>query len=153
MAGFRRRDDNGGLRGFQQRVQRREPEALDAIALVLLRSLKVEVSTPGRGRLYRLPTARTRRVALQQHHRRGTPRLHRASAPGQPPTVDTGSYRESFAFARVSATKRRVGTDDKRATWFERGTLRMAKRPHFSVAFRKVEREMGDVLRDILGRP
>lgn len=153
MGGFQRRDRDGGLKGFQRRVNAREPEALDAIAMILTRALKVEVSTPGKGRLYRVRSMRRRRVTLAGHARRADVRMHRASAPGQPPAVDTGSYRNSLGWERVSATKRRVGTGDKRASWFELGTPRMAKRPHFEPAFAKVEREMGNVVGDILGRP
>lgn len=62
---------------------------------------------------------------------------HRASAPGQAPATDTGSYKNSWNF-QVSTNRfggeAAVGTGDKRGPWLEFGTRRMAARPHLRPA-------------------
>lgn len=152
MSGFKWNggDPRKALRAFQRRVEQKEGAALDAIAILLERTLKVEVSTPGRGRTYRL--ARVSRNGLRQRTKRGvrTYIMHRASAPGDPPTVNLGSYRNSIGWRRMSLTTRRVGTDDQRGKWFEDGTPHMAKRPHFEPALKKIEKEMGKIITDHL---
>lgn len=60
---------------------------------------------------------------------------HRASAPGEPPAVDTGSYRASIHFDLPAGVgpvpEGRVLTNDRRGPWLEYGTRTMAPRPHF----------------------
>lgn len=88
------------------------PRDLDEIGSLLTNALTVELSTPGRGRLYG---------------------RHRASAPGDPPAPDTGRLRASYGFttARTGAGgELTVGTGDKKAKWLEFGTSRMRPRPH-----------------------
>ena len=75
--------------------------------------IKRLLSQPGTGRLY------------------GT---HRASAPGNPPAVDTGTYRGSWR-NRILASGAglhggEIYTTQERGPWLENGTARMAARPH-----------------------
>ena len=75
--------------------------------------MKRLLSQPGRGRLYG---------------------AHRASAPGQPPAVDTGTYRASWRhrFGGIGSASPTgdVYTEQERGPWLEFGTARMAARPH-----------------------
>lgn len=59
--------------------------------------------------------------------------MHQASAPGQPPAVDTGKYRATWkADGGIDAAGpfSRIYTADKRAMWLEFGTRNMKPRPH-----------------------
>lgn len=65
------------------------------------------------------------------YQRSNPPRLHQASAPGEAPAVDMGTF---IASVRVQKTRyhnqpAKLGSDDFRAEWFEHGTSRMAARP------------------------
>jgi len=77
-----------------------------------------KVSQPGTGSVYR---------------RGGV--THQASAPGQPPAVDTGSYRASIHVDLSGVgdpiPEGVVRTNDRRGPMLEYGTRRMAPRPHF----------------------
>jgi len=65
------------------------------------------------------------------YRRSNPPRLHQASAPGEAPAVDFGTFVASVRVQRTSHANQpaRVGSDDFRAEWFEHGTSRMAARP------------------------
>lgn len=92
------------------------PKAFDRLGAVLVGRIKQHLSKPGTGRVYR---------------RRSV--LHRASAPGEPPAVDTGKYRNSWGWTVVGEGAKAelwVGTGDKRGPWLEYGTSRMLPRPH-----------------------
>lgn len=80
------------------------------------------LSKPGTGRTYGRPGA-SGPTAVQ----------HRASAPGQPPAVDTGKYRASWWWrtgSEAGVDYVEIGTNDKRGPWLEHGTTRMSPRPH-----------------------
>lgn len=71
---------------------------------------------------------------------------HRASAPGEPPAKDTGSYhipsRRRWTGTRATGA---VFTTDERGPWFIDGTADMKPRPHFHPAIkehRKRHREL-----------
>lgn len=96
---------------------------LERVAVILTSAVKVKLSKAGTGRLY--PARRSK----------GQNRTadHRASAPGEPPAVDTGKYRASWDWRHGRDSHGPyvdVGTNDKRGPWFEFGTTRMAARPH-----------------------
>jgi hypothetical protein len=109
------------LRRYADATDKAIPGAADAIAQGLRNEIVSTLSRPGTGRLYR-----RRSVS------------HRASSPGSPPAVDTGSYRASWRAWTEGASPRviaAVGTGDKRGPWLEHGTSRMAARPHVRPAF------------------
>lgn len=86
------------------------------IGVEAVNEMKKILSQPGGGRTYR---------------RHGV--LHRASAPGDPPAVDTGKYRASWNYQVGDDAEGpfvEVGTNDKRGPWLEFGTRRMKARPH-----------------------
>lgn len=92
--------------------------ALDKTAKGLLDSITNDwLSRAGSGRVYPSATGS------------GT---HRASAPGEPPAPDTGSYRASWdaAKTRPDGLAWIVFTRDKRGPWLEYGTTKIAPRPH-----------------------
>jgi hypothetical protein len=56
---------------------------------------------------------------------------HRASKEGEPPAPDTGQYRASWhPVLDWDGLGGALFTNDKRATWLEKGTPRMGARPH-----------------------
>lgn len=95
-------------------------EALSAAAIVFESQAKVVLSEPGRGRLY-VKTEPQRRV-------------HRASAPGQPPAVDTGKLRQSVSHRPAGARAVEVGTPLQYGEDLEFGTSKVKPRPWLSVA-------------------
>ena len=153
-------DPRSGLLAFYERVHRAKEEGLDAMALQLVGQIKVELSTPGQGRVYRF--ARIRRDGTIKRNKRGRIlfRTHHASAAGDPPAVDTGKLRNSIDFERITrgvgaqltgagpriTTGRRVGTATKYAPWLENGTSRILPRPFMAPAVRKVRTAMGNTL-------
>lgn len=82
-----------------------------------------QLSQPGRGREYR----------------RGNV-THRASAPGDPPAVDTGRLRQSLGVQRIGNGHYRVGTNVEYAPLLEFGTRQMAARPFMRPAAERVRR-------------
>ena len=61
-------------------------------------------------------------------------RTHQASAPGQYPAADTGSFGNSIKM-ELNTLDARVGTGDERGPWFEFGTSKMLARPWLSPSF------------------
>jgi hypothetical protein len=76
--------------------------------LAMSRDLRARLSKPGTGRLYRVSKGKARGRNLRA---RG---FHRASAPGNPPAVDTGRLRQSWAIGGNADTlfrnRARLGT-------------------------------------------
>jgi hypothetical protein len=99
--------------------------------------MKQILSTPGQGRIY---------------PRGSSGRVHRASAPGDPPAVDFGLYRSSWDWSVRSAHalyELLIGTPSKIAAWLEYGTRRGLKpRPHARV-LHEVLRSSGVVTRTV----
>lgn len=90
----------------------------------LEREVKLDLHRHGTGRVYK---------------RRGI--THQASAAGEPPAADTGLYGASIATQLVSDAQGvavRVGTNDKRGVWLEKGTRTMQARPHFIPALSRL---------------
>lgn len=91
------------------------------------------LSTPGTGRVYR---------------RRGG-RTHRASAPGQPPAVDTGKLRASYGWNTGKDPQGffvDVGTSLKYAPMLEYGTRRMKPRPALRPAVEQVSNRIPELI-------
>lgn len=69
---------------------------------------------------------------------------HLPSNPGETPAVQTGTYRASFDFdvtpGLLGAV--RIGTPDKRGPWLEKGTSKMAPRPHLQPIIESKAREI-----------
>lgn len=163
-----------GLRALWREAQDAKERALDAMAVAVVRQVQLELSTPGRGRVYRRRAwagkgKRLARAAFDARvdRLRGTvsgrflrrkAAMHVASAPGDPPAVDTGNLRGSISWERVRQG-RRVGTNAEYAD-LEFGirnagrsrTVHIAPRPYFRPAIRKVEGTLGVILVGALRR-
>lgn len=84
------------------------------------------------------------------------PGEHQASAPGEPPAIDTGAYVRSWKWEPAAQRRVRraavVYSDLKVGRWYlaellERGTEHMEPRPHIRVAYALVRDRMHEVLR------
>lgn len=104
-------------------------DGLSAVAIAIKEEVKQKVSTPGQGRVYVKPSGRK----------------HRASKPGDPPTVDTGNYRRSIQVdlsERLGTIQRvKVGTNVKvrgksLGRILEYGNRDIAARPHWRPVLR-----------------
>jgi hypothetical protein len=100
--------------------------------LELVRAVKLELSQPGTGRTYK-----------KGRHK------HVASAPGEPPAVDTGALRNSIDMETVGGVLR-VGSGLKKAPGLEFGTVgdggHIAPRPFMRPALEKVKDKMTGVV-------
>lgn len=105
------------------------PRDADEIGTLIVNDLTVTLSKPGKGRLYTTWFFTNRQGNVVPW---GTRPPHRASAPGDPPAVDTGRLRSSWGFqSRRTATGADVtiATGDKKAALLEFGTSKMKPRP------------------------
>jgi phage gpG-like protein len=143
-------DVTRGLTALVNRVHDARQAALPALALLLVRQIKITLSQPGRGRVYlrnaavreaggRLRSATTgrfvnHRARLFLDHagrvrnyrgrfltKHGAGR-HVASRPGDPPAVDTNALRGSISW-EWDGPNVRVGSDMEKAAWLEYGTV------------------------------
>ena len=73
-------------------------------------------------------------------------RVHRASAPGQPPASDTGRLANSITFDREGSLTAVVGSALVYALYLEYGTRRMAARPFFEPAAERTRQKFGERL-------
>jgi HK97 gp10 family phage protein len=98
-------------------------EAMNKAALMVERDVKKSFTREGSGRLYK----RGRKV-------------HIASAPGEPPAIDTGALRASIQ-NKVSVKGinviGEVGSDIPYSLYLEVGTTKMARRPYLMSTVRK----------------
>ena len=133
------------------------PEALKAIdgavaqrmfeAVNLVRNEAVLTrSRPGKGRIYENYIYEDEAGNMKFGRARNVP--HRASAPGDPPAVDTGRLRQSVRY-EIAGNVGLVGTDLDYGKKLQFGTRKVAARPWLDVAFR----EAADRVREIFGRP
>ena len=84
----------------------------------------------------------------------GTPSRPIHSKPGEPPRRELGTYRDSWSHVTESTpdgVRTEAGTPMERGIWLEKGTGRMAPRPHAS----KLAKEFGGVVvervREVIG--
>jgi phage gpG-like protein len=172
-------DPSTGLRSLVDRVQRAREAAIPALAIALVREITITLSQPGRGRVYlrnhvrraaggRFRSTTTGRfanrtsffsldVAGRVHDVRGRfaakhgKNRHVASAPGDPPAVDTGNLRGSISWEWVGRNAR-VGTNVDYAPGLELGTLghggHIAPRPFMRPSVERLKALVPQILRD-----
>lgn len=171
-------DPATGLRSLVDRVHRAREAAIPALAIALVREIKITLSQPGRGRVYlrthvrRLASGRFRSttsgrfasrksflsldLAGRVHDYRGRfatkhgKNRHVASAPGDPPAVDTGNLRGSISWEWVGKNAR-VGTPVDYAPGLELGTLghggHIAPRPFMRPSVERLKALVPQILR------
>jgi len=130
------------VKSFVPRVKRQMSREVEQLITRTAIAYQTEVkrlmlSSPRGGRIYRVSKAGVRR-----------PRFHKASAPGEPPAVNTAQLLKSISFKIAPIAKgiqALVGSSVKYASWLEFGTKRMAPRPAWRPALR--------VARGLLSRP
>jgi hypothetical protein len=89
----------------------------------------IDSSRPS-GKLYRKGRFRARQSRGLGFRARGPgTRIHRASAPGQPPAEDTGKLYREITVRRLKSGSYRVRFGARYAGFLEFGTARMAARP------------------------
>ncbi len=107
------------------RLAKSHGPAIAKAALVLQGSIKQTLSQPGRGRTYKAAGV------LSKLARKGTKKRakqeHVASAPGDPPAVDTGFLRASVVLNPQSDGTVHVGPAAEYAAALEYGTIRPAR--------------------------
>lgn len=107
------------------KIAARLPNAVGKIiskaALDIEAHAKQAMSGPRSGRIYK----------------RGS-RIHQASAPGEPPAVDTGKLKNSIRSEQIAVTKAIVSASAEYAAYLEFGTRRMAARPYMRPAVEAV---------------
>lgn len=113
------------------------------------------VSQPGKGRLYdkeiRMIGGQPR-ILRTKEHPEGVPRVpHQASAPGDPPAVDTGTGRRSIGWARKGKLEWILGAGTLVMLWMERGTRLVLPRPWIHASLRRAKRKMREAIRRRLG--
>lgn len=104
--------------------------------LVLEREIKLMLSHPGTGRVY--GGARSRKTGRKR-------KQHQASAPGEPPAVDTGVLRNTIGHEVIESmghVKLRVGSNQKYAQPLEFGTMSIKPRPFMRPAFELARKQM-----------
>jgi len=74
---------------------------------------------------------------------------HQASAPGEAPATDTGSFVNSIR-AVIDESVAFVGTNDERGMWFEWGTTKIKPRPWLQPAWNKNKRTFVRLIRGVL---
>jgi len=117
-----------GLEKAKKEYDRRAQRAIKKGALLFVREVKIELSKTGTGK----------------HYRRGR-KVHIASAPGQPPAVDTGQLRASITHLverEFRAWIGRVGTNLEKAAPLEFGTSRMAARPFMLTTLTRIRPQL-----------
>lgn len=139
------------LREFARQVDAARAKVIAAVALTLVSAIKLKLSTPGRGKLRRKgklikgKVGRSGRMA----YRSDISKLTRASAPGDPPAVDTGALRNSINYEVQWGGKHVVGTNSEYAAPLEFGATtkrgRILPRPFMRPALADVKKEMGEV--------
>jgi HK97 gp10 family phage protein len=117
------------LAGAERR--RAQQDGLEAGIRVLETEVKVLLQTPGSGELYTHGSV-----------------THQASAPGQPPAIDTGNLINSIRVEDVTPTEATLGVGAEYGEYLEFGTSRMAARPFLRPAMDENENEIVAAVRD-----
>lgn len=120
-------------------VDARTRVAMEAVVLLTEQKVKTLMSeSPRGGRSYRVGKRRKGK---------GRGRIHKASAPGEPPAVRTGRLITSVRSAiqrKSDGIQGLIGTNVKYATFLEEGTRLMKPRPVWRRALKELE---GDIQR------
>lgn len=111
------------LAGSQRRQAQRD--GLEAGIRVVETHVKVALQTPGSGEVYT-------RGGIS----------HRASAPGQPPAIDTGTLINSIEVGEVTPMQAILGVGAEYGEYLEFGTSRMEARPFLRPAMDENEGEI-----------
>jgi HK97 gp10 family phage protein len=112
-----------------QDLQTQITPILQRFALGMVAEMKRLMSLPKSGILYR----------------RGRV-VHQASAPGQPPAVDTGTLTNSISFSFENPLMARIIINAEYASYLENGTARMAARPFIEPAVEAIRARSGGIL-------
>lgn len=151
-------DPGAALARMAARAKADRSKYLRAIGVELVGAIKEELSKPGTGRIYRRP--RRDKAGKVRKNKKGKTiygKPHQASAPGEPPAVDTGALRNSIHYVERRG-KGIVGTNMRKAPALEFGTntagksrkVRIAKRPFFRPAKTRVEKQLGRTIAQAL---
>lgn len=143
------------------------------IQLNASKGIRARLSKPGTGRLYRVSQGRAKGRNLRA---RG---FHRASAPGQPPAVNTGRLRQSWAIGMVNASQKfgigktkqttqdlavlttdvtpdrisfTYGSNLKYARALEFGTRRVRSRPYVRPVFNALTKRALSIVKNAIAR-
>lgn len=104
----------------------------DRAGVKLVSLLRLDLSRPGLGRVYTHYFWTDSAGRLRRGRKRWKP--HRASRPGDPPTVDTGVLRASYGHMAVwvspEAAELVIQSGDHKVAFLEFGTSKMKARPH-----------------------
>lgn len=136
----------GGVTGY---ITGANSVGVRSAAVLLVGAIRETLSSPGRGRTYRIPV--TPRVAGAARGGVGGGaryRFHRASAPGDAPAVMYGDLRRSITFGVVGG-RMRVGTQLAKAPFLENGAGSLAKRPFMAPSVDRVRDAMTDLMVDV----
>lgn len=108
-----------------------------------------EYNVPGTGQIRKVEIITRRGYRMRVNKRVGAT-TYTASAPGEAPASRLGQLRQSYRF-RVTGPNYmevgEVGSPLERALWLEKGTERIAARPHLQAAFEERRREIIAILR------
>lgn len=113
------------IKGYSRRMQDTGQKNLQAATVEWYNGIVQDQLTGSRsGRSYRIP---------------GTKKRYTASKPGQAPASRTGTLRSSYRFQisrRGGDPVGEVGSPEEYALYLEKGTDRMAPRPHVQPAYK-----------------
>lgn len=128
---------------FQMTNGRKKAEQLgDQRAALKAQQIRTEVvlmlSQPGKGRIYEYEREYLKADGTTAKVGKKRNKAHQASAPGDPPAVDTGDLRSRIGVQKIKPGHYRVGTNLIYAPWLEFGTRRMKARPFMRPALEKV---------------
>ena len=160
-------DERKVLAAIQEGIR----DGLVETQLVLARVVRGMLSKPGTGRIYRIGKGRPNGRNLRAKG------LHRASAPGQPPAVNTNRLRASWSVSssgrnlgltRISALASdegfilprirsnsigfEFGSNVPYAKYLEFGTSRVRRRPYLKPSMRAVEPRVLPIVTNALNR-
>ncbi len=134
-------------------------EGMDVVALQLSSLVREALSQPGQGRIYRIGKGSRKGKTLRA---RG---YHRASAPGQPPAVNTGRLRSSFSVSgrggedQISyidednnGIRLTFGSRVSYAGALEHGTNRVAARPYLEPAVETMKERVAGIMAKAIKR-
>jgi len=111
-------------------------------AILVERQAKLMMKEPKTGRLYRI-YSKGRKKVRGGRLKAGIRRLHRASAPGEPPAVLTGTLWKSITHEGAKKQLKkgyfvsRVGSNIKYSFYLELGTINIKKRPWLKPALER----------------